>query len=287
MKYILPILLLFFLSAPLQAKSDSKSVEIIKAAYIPFADNSNSEIDGTFANLPENVIYSIQQICQWSQISKLIKSGNADVVLVMSPSKAKKLFSHPQFRFNKAIKSELDKLAKLYAVNSIPEKSGKPRQITKKFQKIINTRLKIIKRYANNPFIINAVNKANATDMTLEQIKELDSQWINNTSKHADKITSNDVSKFLRKKVISNKLLYTEAFLCGRRGTTLGTYPATSDYWQGDEEKFTECFSKAKTFIGPLRFDKSTESYAVQVSVPVKDSGEVIGVLVMGLRNIK
>ena len=38
---------------------------------------------------------------------------------------------------------------------------------------------------------------------------------------------------------------------------------------------------------GPLEFDESTQAYSVQISVPVMQAEECIGVLVMGLRNIK
>jgi hypothetical protein len=38
---------------------------------------------------------------------------------------------------------------------------------------------------------------------------------------------------------------------------------------------------------GPLAFDESAGAHSVQISVPVRDAGQCIGVLVMGLRNNK
>ncbi len=102
-------------------------------------------------------------------------------------------------------------------------------------------------------------------------------------------LQENIAGKFLRKKVISNKMLYTETFLCDNKGAIVGEYPKTSDYWQGDDKKFTAAFNgdNGKVFIGPVQVDDSTQSVSVQVSVPVKDHKETIGVLVMGIRDIK
>jgi len=77
-------------------------------------------------------------------------------------------------------------------------------------------------------------------------------------------------------------------FLCDKRGAVVGESPKTSDYWQGDEEKFVECYNRGdgNVFIGDLEFDDSTQSYTVQISIPVKDDGKTIGVLIVGIRNM-
>jgi hypothetical protein len=38
---------------------------------------------------------------------------------------------------------------------------------------------------------------------------------------------------------------------------------------------------------GLLEFDESSAAHSVQISVPIEDAGQCIGVLVMGLRNNK
>jgi len=45
----------------------------------------------------------------------------------------------------------------------------------------------------------------------------------------------------------------------------------TSDYWQGDEAKFTESFKggSGAVHIGDVEFDQSAQAYLVQISVPV------------------
>jgi hypothetical protein len=78
---------------------------------------------------------------------------------------------------------------------------------------------------------------------------------------------------------------YGEAFLTDKKGANVAAYPATSDYWQGDEEKFTASFNdgRGKIFIGAVEYDESSNTHAAQVSVPVVDKGKAIGVLIVGV----
>ncbi len=107
-------------------------------------------------------------------------------------------------------------------------------------------------------------------------------------NKLATKLQNNSAGTYLRNGVVLKNHVFTEAFLCDKRGAVVGEYPKTSDYWQGDEAKFTECYNMydGKVFIGQLNFDESTQAYSVQISVPVKDNEKTIGVLVLGIRNI-
>ena len=59
----------------------------------------------------------------------------------------------------------------------------------------------------------------------------------------------------------------------------------TSDYWQGDEEKWIDCWNggNGKIYIGALKLDESTNTVAAQVSAPVLDRGKTIGVLIVGV----
>ena len=159
-----------------------------------------------------------------------------------------------------------------------------------KMRKLVENRVRLVERMAADPIIVKALREQNQVDKSLDEIKRIDEQWQSGQNDDfALGLQKNTAGKLLRKKVRSNKMIYTEAFLCDKRGAVVGEYPKTSDYWQGDEEKFSACFNSAngKVFIGPLESDESSQSYSVQISVPVKDGGKTIGVLVMGIRNIK
>ena len=78
---------------------------------------------------------------------------------------------------------------------------------------------------------------------------------------------------------------YNEAFLTDNQGANVAAFPPTSDYFQGDEEKWSESFNEGsgRVFIGPVELDESTGVRAVQISAPVLDQGRTIGVLVVGI----
>ncbi len=161
--------------------------------------------------------------------------------------------------------------------------------ITESTREGLKTHIQMLERHAAHPTIVSAVKEQNAKDISLDDIKAIDKDWITGMqNKLATKLQNNSTGTYLQYKIVLNNHIYTEAFLCDNKGAVVGEYPKTSDYWQGDEAKFTECYNmgSGKIFIGQLAFDESTQAYSVQISVPVKDDGKTIGVLVMGVRNI-
>ena len=57
----------------------------------------------------------------------------------------------------------------------------------------------------------------------------------------------------------------------------------TSSYLHDKAGKFTTPFTKKTAWQGEPEFDESSQTYAVQISAPVLDRGETIGVLVVGI----
>lgn len=152
---------------------------------------------------------------------------------------------------------------------------------------VLAPKIKAVKRLAANPTIIDAVKAQNAEETTIEQIKQIDNEWRSTKTLTAFKISlqRNPAGRFLRRRIRRNPT-YGEAFLTDKRGANVAAYPATSDYWQGDETKFTASYNdgKGKVFIGDVEYDESSQTHAAQVSVPVIDRGKAIGVLVMGVQ---
>lgn len=280
------MVLLIALCCPVFASGTVNDVNTMTAFYIPLPHTMDCGVGcNQDIPFPEKPVIEIQSIYTLENLSELSMSDNHDIIFIMCPLEAQTLFSRPNFRLTEVVKEQLGKLTAecgiISDVNDIQTQA-----ISENLKKIIDARLKIIQQYAQDPFVIDAVKKTE--DLSMEKILKYDHAWISNTGSEYEKdILSNDISKFLGKKIRSNTLLYTEAFVCDRQGKTLGAYPRTSDYWQGDEDKFTKCMNGGETFIGPLEFDESIHSYSVQISVPVKDVEKTIGVLVVGLRNIK
>lgn len=145
---------------------------------------------------------------------------------------------------------------------------------------------KELMEWGENPVIVQAVKTQNAKGMTLEEIKALDERWVN-TPGIADFMKpylENECAKELRK-LQESAPYFAEIFVTDNQGGLVAATDKTSDYWQGDEAKFTECFKgEAGTlYISDVEFDESTQTYSVQVSVPVRDEGKVIGVIVVGI----
>ena len=152
---------------------------------------------------------------------------------------------------------------------------------------VLASKIRAVKRLAANLSVVDAVKAQNAEETTIEKIKRIDEKWRATKTLTAFKrsLQRNPAGRFLRRHVRRNPT-YGEAFLTDKRGANVAAFPATSDYWQGDETKFTASYDdgKGKIFIGDVEYDESSQTHAAQVSVPVIDQGKAIGVLVMGVQ---
>lgn len=152
---------------------------------------------------------------------------------------------------------------------------------------VLAPKIRAVQRLAANSAVVDAVKTQNAEETSIEQIKQIDDEWRSTKTLTAFKrsLQRNPAGRFLRRHVRRNPT-YGEAFLTDKRGANVAAYPATSDYWQGDETKFTASYDdgKGKVFIGDVEYDESSQTHAAQVSVPVIDKGKAIGVLVMGVQ---
>lgn len=154
-------------------------------------------------------------------------------------------------------------------------------------EQILKVKIRAVQRLAANKVIIDAVKQQNAKRMPLDEIKKLDKEWGSTKELTSFKrsLQENPAGQYLRKHVTRNPT-YGEAFLTDNQGANVAAFPATSDYWQGDEEKWAASYSKGqgKVYIGPVEYDDSSKTHQAQVSVPVFDGDKTIGVLVVGVK---
>ena len=151
---------------------------------------------------------------------------------------------------------------------------------------VLRTKINAVERLAANSEVIDAVRAQNAQRMSTQDIKKRDEEWQATKELTAFKksLQENTAGEFLKQSVRRNPT-YNEAFLTDNQGANVAAFPATSDYWQGDEEKWSASWNngQGKVFIGPVKFDDSSKSHAAQISAPVIDRGQTIGVLVVGV----
>lgn len=144
-----------------------------------------------------------------------------------------------------------------------------------------------IKAWVNDPIVINALKAQNEKHSALSQsdIDALDAKWKSDDVALIDPVLNNDLSKFLQTTVSGSEGLYTEIIVMDNKGLNVGQSSKTSDYWQGDEDKFLQTFPKGVDAIniGDVELDESTQTYQVQINVTVSDAGTPIGAVTIGL----
>lgn len=139
---------------------------------------------------------------------------------------------------------------------------------------------------ASDPVLVAAIQAQNAQGTTLDAIKAADKRWMD-TAGVADfmkAIIDSPAGAHIR--AWRQKHAYvSEVIVMDNQGANVAITEKTSDYWQGDEKKFTESFKDGGvTFVDKVKFDDSTQTYSVQVSVPVRDAaGACIGVICYGI----
>lgn len=142
----------------------------------------------------------------------------------------------------------------------------------------------VVKKWGENPIVVSAVKEQNARAMTLEQIKTRDKEWMAATGMddQMKAMTKNTGAQELDKLEATQPYFF-ESILMDNQGANVAMTNKTSDYWQGDEPKFTNAFKVGGVDIGKSKFDDSAKAYLIQVSVPVMDGGKVIGALCVGI----
>ncbi|MBF0241913.1 MAG: cache domain-containing protein [Desulfamplus sp.] len=143
-----------------------------------------------------------------------------------------------------------------------------------------------LKPYGSDPIIVKAVKEANQQNKTLQQIKELDQKWKDTpgVADYMKAIMESECGKHLISIQKSAKY-YDEIFVMDNQGANVAMIDKTSDYWQGDEDKFIKSFKDGAgdIFVDDVEFDDSTQAYLVQVSVPVMEDGKAIGAITFGI----
>ena len=146
--------------------------------------------------------------------------------------------------------------------------------------------------WIDDPVIVNAVKKANMAHAGLSQaeIDRMDRRWqaeIDAPEKpFIDSVLNNDVSRLLVEKQIASAGVITEIFVMDDKGLNVGQSDATSDFWQGDEDKFKKSYGAGPNgfFVDAVKRDESTGSYQSQVSFTLKDgNGSPIGAVTVGI----
>ena len=134
--------------------------------------------------------------------------------------------------------------------------------------------------------LVSLVEAQNAKRVSLAKIQDIDKQWIAEKGINAfmSGLLGNSASARL-KSLLAQYDFILEAFVMDNQGALVGLTNKTSDYWQGDEAKFTESYKGGTGAIhyGEPEFDDSANATVVQISVPVTKGGRAIGAITFGV----
>lgn len=148
----------------------------------------------------------------------------------------------------------------------------------------VEARIPIVREWASDPVVLEAVKEANRSPRKLTEIERIDIEWQGATgvSPFMRTLIDHPAAVRLRELRAEHRELQ-EAFITDRLGANVAMTNKTSDFYQGDEEKFREAFAEGKggAYIGKLVLDESIQSYSIPVGVPVMDQGSAIGVLIV------
>ncbi|WP_438991711.1 PDC sensor domain-containing protein [Lentibacter sp.] len=145
-----------------------------------------------------------------------------------------------------------------------------------------------IQGWTTETVVIETLRQQNneTAQLSEDDILALDAKWRAETASGGPLINSllaNDLSSYLKTLVAEGQLVYSEIFITDARGLNAGQSGVTSDYWQGDESKWQVPFGTGAVHIGEVEFDESTQTYQCQVSLPIKEGSQLIGVITVGV----
>lgn len=160
-------------------------------------------------------------------------------------------------------------------------------------QQIKELLVRKIERWKRLPKLESLLKERNLVTrrFTKQEITERDKKWREAFAKddfsYSIDMVNQELSAHLREIKKQSKDMIAEIIITDARGLNFAISDMTSDYWQGDEEKFTEVFSKPATTMhfGEINYDESSKRFQLHLSVPLytEEKFEPLGVMVFGV----
>ena len=151
-----------------------------------------------------------------------------------------------------------------------------------------------IRKLLLEPEVLEAIKAQNATNASLDptKITALDEKWQLERAAGSGELLKehleSPLSKRLQQIVADSNGKYTEIFLMDNKGLNVAQSQITTDFWQGDEDKFQKTFGAGAQgwHISDLEMDESTAAFQCQLSLTVNDSdGQTsIGAATVGIQ---
>ena len=155
-------------------------------------------------------------------------------------------------------------------------------EITPAIQAELEKQKAVVAKWAASPAIVSAVAEQNRKG----PIAGMDNAKWKVTRRTDPMVTgfqSNAAGQFLKARLAESQGAVSEAFLNAAQGEKVAFYEKTTSYIHRGSAKFDVPFNTGKSWQGKPEFDESSQTYAIQISVPVLAEGKTIGALVVGV----
>lgn len=138
-----------------------------------------------------------------------------------------------------------------------------------------------------SPVLVREVQAQNAKKVPLADIQKNDQAWQKAEEElPLQKECLGNATATEVRALVKGMPAVRECFVMDDQGANVGQNELTSDYWQGDEDKWQKSFAGGRGGIdvGKLKFDKSANANLQQVSLPlIAADGTVVGAITFGL----
>jgi hypothetical protein len=166
-----------------------------------------------------------------------------------------------------------------------PAQAPSPRPVEAVVKERVARSLPAVRAMAAEPAVVNAVVAQDARKQSMATVHQLDKEWISSrgVTELIRKHMENPCARALRE-IASHTPGVVEAFAMDDQGALVCTIAKTTDYWQGDEAKWQRSFADGRgaEFVDEVQYDESSQAYCIQISVPVRQGGRVVGAITVG-----
>ena len=155
-------------------------------------------------------------------------------------------------------------------------------EITPAIQAELDKQKAVVAKWVAAPAIVSAVAEQNRKG----PIAGMDNAKWKVTRRNDPMVTgfqSNAAGQFLKARLAESQGAVSEAFLNAAHGEKVAFYEKTTSYIHRGSSKFDVPFNTGKSWQGKPEFDESSQTYAIQISVPILAEGKAIGALVVGV----
>jgi hypothetical protein len=150
----------------------------------------------------------------------------------------------------------------------------------------------LLARYANQVVgwagterLVRDAQQQSSAPLGRERIRQIDAAWQRGEDPEglATSLGGNACADALRA-LLGSSHGFGEAFVTDSRGALVCMSRRTSDYWQGDEAKWSRSWAggTGAVFVSKVSRDDSTGLELMHISVPIRADGGLVGVLTVG-----